>query len=112
MDMNRKGSHGLLATFGRVHAQFGLSAGTKHGMGVILKLCLQAEGAAVMEEFRVFLENPGIRKIWHNYSFDRHVLANHGIVPRGFGADTIHMARLLDSSRRGTKSYSLESLTG
>ncbi len=72
----------------------------------------QDEGTAVMEEFRVFLEDPSIRKIWHNYSFDRHVLANHGIVPRGFGADTIHMARLLDSSRRGTKSYSLESLTG
>ncbi|KAK9818799.1 hypothetical protein WJX74_001704 [Apatococcus lobatus] len=72
----------------------------------------EGEGLAVMEEFRVFLEDPSIRKIWHNYSFDRHVLANHGIVPRGFGADTIHMARLLDSSRRGTKSYSLESLTG
>ena len=50
--------------------------------------------------------------MWHNYSFDRHVLANMGIHCQGFGGDTMHMARLWDSSRRGTTSYSLASLTG
>lgn len=48
--------------------------------------------------------------MWHNYAFDRHVFGNHGIWPRGFGGDTMHMARLWDSSRAG-KGYSLEALT-
>ncbi|KAL3138383.1 hypothetical protein ABBQ32_006185 [Trebouxia sp. C0010 RCD-2024] len=61
--------------------------------------------------FKEFFEDEGIKKVWHNYSFDRHVLHNHGIDCRGFAADTMHMARLWDSSRQG-KGYSLESLTG
>ena len=51
--------------------------------------------------------------MWHNYSFDRHVLGNAGISVAGFAGDTMHMARLYDSSRgrvRG-KGYSLESLS-
>ena len=66
---------------------------------------------AVFEAFRPVLEDPRIPKVWHNYSFDRHVLRNHGIECRGFHGDTMHMARLWDSSRQG-KGYSLESLTG
>ena len=51
-------------------------------------------------------------QVWHNYSFDKHVFENHGIVPRGFGGDTMHMARLWNSSRLGSGlGYSLESLT-
>ena len=50
------------------------------------------------------------RQVWHNYAFDRHVFENEGIRPRGFGGDTIHMARLWNSSRT-FKGYSLESLT-
>ncbi len=61
--------------------------------------------------FKDFFEDDSIRKVWHNYSFDRHVLRNHGIDCKGFAADTMHMARLWDSSRQG-KGYSLESLTG
>jgi hypothetical protein len=34
-------------------------------------------------------------QVWHNYAFDRHMLANHGIEVRGFGGDTMHMARLV-----------------
>lgn len=50
--------------------------------------------------------------MWHNFSFDRHVLANHGIRVAGFHADTMHLARLWHSGRKGAEgSYSLESLT-
>ena len=27
--------------------------------------------------FKAVLEDENIKKVWHNYSFDRHVLANH-----------------------------------
>ena len=67
---------------------------------------------AILQEFRAFFEDPKIGKVWHNYSFDRHVMANMDIHCRGFAADTMHMARLLDSSRKGTQNYSLANLTG
>ncbi|BDA48148.1 probable DNA polymerase I at C-terminar half [Coccomyxa sp. Obi] len=71
---------------------------------------------AIWEAFRDFFEDESVLKVWHNYSFDRHVLANvwvggRPIEARGFHADTMHMARLWDSSRRG-KGYSLEALSG
>ena len=47
-------------------------------------------------------------KCWHNYSFDRHILFNHGIDVKGFGGDTMHMARLADPSRMR---YGLKYLT-
>ncbi len=55
-------------------------------------------------------------QVWHNYSFDRHVLANTRLGGRpleaaGFYGDTMHMARMWDSSRKG-KGYSLEALSG
>lgn len=46
--------------------------------------------------------------MWHNYSFDRHVLSNHDIHCRGFGGDTMHMARLENSAR---DKYALEVLS-
>ena len=51
-------------------------------------------------------------QVWHNYSFDRHVLERHGLAMRGFGGDTMHMARLWDSSRMMRGGYSLEALSG
>ena len=48
--------------------------------------------------------------MFHNYGFDRHIFYNHGINVRGFGGDTMHMARLFDSSRNPGE-YSLASLT-
>ena len=67
----------------------------------------------VLSLFAPFFEDASIPKIWHNYSFDRHVLGNHGIDAKGFGGDTMHMARLLDSARGRIKGkgYSLESLS-
>jgi DNA polymerase-1 len=52
-----------------------------------------------------------VKKVWHNYSFDRHVIENHGVTLKGFTADTMHMARLWDSNRKLVGGYSLEALT-
>ena len=54
-----------------------------------------AEG--VLWEFRDYFESYEIKKVWHNYSFDRHVLYNHNVNCMGFGGDTMHMARLWDT---------------
>ena len=70
--------------------------------------CLDGEtGRGMLEVFKGYFENERCKKVWHNYAYDRHILANHGIVTRGFGGDTMHMARLFDSSRQR---YSLEEL--
>jgi DNA polymerase-1 len=68
----------------------------------------QGEGGAILEVFRSYLEDPTILKVWHNYSFDRHVLGNHGISVRGFGGDTMQMARLENAAR---DKYALEHLS-
>lgn len=68
-------------------------------------------GRDVLMEFAPFFEDPLIRKVWHNYSFDNHVIENYGIKVAGFHADTMHLARLWDSSRRTDGGYSLEGLT-
>lgn len=68
----------------------------------------RANGEKILQLFKPYFEDTGIRKVWHHYAFDKHVLGNHGIQCNGFAGDTLHMARLYDSSR---KSYSLQSLT-
>ncbi|MEW5306424.1 MAG: hypothetical protein WDW36_008889 [Sanguina aurantia] len=65
----------------------------------------------IIDAFKGFFESD-VPKVWHNYGFDRHVLGNLGIQCKGFAGDTMHMARLNDSSRRLTKNYGLASLTG
>lgn len=66
---------------------------------------------AIWEAFRPFFESKSLRKVWHNYSFDRHVMERMGIKMEGFDGDTMHMARLWDSSRTGKGGYSLEALS-
>ncbi|CAH9085894.1 unnamed protein product [Cuscuta europaea] len=73
---------------------------------------LDGGGKDILVEFAPFFEDPSIRKVWHNYSFDCHVIENYGLKISGFHADTMHMARLWDSSRRAKGGYSLEALTG
>ncbi|PSC72198.1 DNA polymerase I chloroplastic mitochondrial [Micractinium conductrix] len=70
------------------------------------------EAAAIVEAFRPFWESSQHKKVWHNYSFDRHVMERLGLRMRGFGGDTMHMARLWDSSRQGRGGYGLEALSG
>ena len=64
-----------------------------------------------LQYFKAFLESTRYRKVWHNYSFDRHVLFNHGIDVHGLGGDTMHMARLWNTARFQHGGYSLEALT-
>ncbi|EGZ27465.1 hypothetical protein PHYSODRAFT_284102 [Phytophthora sojae] len=68
-----------------------------------------AEGT--LQLFKDFLESREYLKVWHNYSFDRHVLYNHGINVQGLGGDTMHMARLWNTARFQHGGYSLEALT-
>ncbi|CAA0813954.1 DNA polymerase I B- chloroplastic/mitochondrial [Striga hermonthica] len=73
---------------------------------------LDGGGRDIIKEFAPFFEDPTIKKVWHNYSFDNHVIENYGLKVSGFYADTMHMARLWNSSRRMEGGYSLEALTG
>ncbi|KAF3960617.1 hypothetical protein CMV_014685 [Castanea mollissima] len=73
---------------------------------------LDGGGRELLVEFAPFFEDPSIKKVWHNYSFDNHIIENYGLKVSGFHADTMHMARLWDSSRRTKGGYSLEALTG
>jgi len=68
-------------------------------------------GEAGWEIFRPYFESDDVKKAWHNYSFDRHVIENHGVKLRGFAADTMHMARLWNSNRKLEGGYSLEALS-
>lgn len=72
---------------------------------------LDGGGRDLLVEFAPFFEDPSIQKVWHNYSFDNHVIENYDLKVSGFHADTMHMARLWDSSRRAVGGYSLEALT-
>lgn len=63
---------------------------------------------AIWKQWQEYLEDASILKVWHNYSFDRAVLSNHGVRCKGFGGDTMHMARLWNAS---LPSYSLENLS-
>eukprot|EP00179_Madagascaria_erythrocladioides_P028058 CAMPEP_0198334002 /NCGR_PEP_ID=MMETSP1450-20131203/19330_1 /TAXON_ID=753684 ORGANISM="Madagascaria erythrocladiodes, Strain CCMP3234" /NCGR_SAMPLE_ID=MMETSP1450 /ASSEMBLY_ACC=CAM_ASM_001115 /LENGTH=720 /DNA_ID=CAMNT_0044038559 /DNA_START=60 /DNA_END=2222 /DNA_ORIENTATION=- len=65
------------------------------------------ECAGVLGYFAEYFRDDGMKKVWHNYSFDKHVMKNTGIECRGLDGDTMHMARLEDTSRQ---SYSLEAL--
>jgi len=65
----------------------------------------------IFDVFTPYLENEKAKKVWHNYSFDRHVVENHGIHLGGFAADTMHMARLWNTNRKLDGGYSLEALT-
>jgi DNA polymerase I len=80
-----------------------------YGCGPGHALWVDTTDLEVLEAMRPFLESERCLKVWHNYGFDRHVLWNHGVDVRGFGGDTMHMARLWDASRLA--GYSLEVLT-
>ena len=47
------------------------------------------ECEGTLDEFKDYFEDKNIKKVWHNYGFDRHVLYNHGIDVTGFGGDTM-----------------------
>ncbi|KAF7831385.1 DNA polymerase I A, chloroplastic/mitochondrial-like [Senna tora] len=72
---------------------------------------LDGGGKEILFAFEPFFKDQSIKKVWHNYSFDNHVIENYGLKVSGFHADTMHMARLWNSSRRLDGGYSLEALT-
>ena len=88
--------------------------GLGDGPGTALWIDNLDDSFGVLQEFKEFFEDERFRTVWHNYGFDRHVMWNEGIDVKGFGGDTMHMARLQDTSRAkygvGT-GYGLEALT-
>ncbi|KAI3863133.1 hypothetical protein MKW98_015591 [Papaver atlanticum] len=100
--------HGEVTCFS-IYAGEGVDFG--NGKSCIWVDVLDGGGRDMMMEFAPFFEDPSIKKVWHNYSFDSHVIDNYGLKISGFHADTMHMARLWDSSRRLEGGYSLEALT-
>jgi len=88
--------------------------GLGDGPGTSLWIDNLDDAYGVLQEFKEFFESPNHYKVWHNYGFDRHVLWNENIDCQGFGGDTMHMARLQDTSRAKRSvlpGYSLEALT-
>ena len=65
----------------------------------------------MFEVWKPYFTDDSLLKVWHNLGFDRHVLYNHGVDVRGFGGDTMHMARLWDAARKLRGGYSLEGLS-
>ncbi|KAM0917142.1 hypothetical protein ACQ4PT_009698 [Festuca glaucescens] len=102
--------HGDITCFSIYSASSDAEADFGNGKTCIWVDVLDGERDVLME-FVPFFEDPSIRKVWHNYSFDNHVIENYGIKVAGFHADTMHLARLWDSSRRLDGGYSLEGLT-
>lgn len=88
--------------------------GLGEGPGSTLWIDNLDDACGVLQEFKDWFEAPDRFKVWHNYGFDRHVMWNEGIDCQGFGGDTMHMARLQDTSRAKSGEglgYSLEALT-
>mmetsp|Transcript_36196 Transcript_36196/g.34234 ORF Transcript_36196/g.34234 Transcript_36196/m.34234 type:complete len:946 (-) Transcript_36196:18-2855(-) len=84
------------------------------GPGCALWIDNLGDADGVLQEFKAWFEDDTVRKVWHNYSFDRHVMGNEGINVMGFHGDTMHMARLWDTARdkiSGGGGYKLEALT-
>jgi len=90
--------------------------GLGDGPGTVLWIDNLDDAFGVLQEFKEFFESENVLTVWHNFGFDRHVMWNEGIDVKGFGGDTMHMARLQDTSRGSIKGpasgYSLEALTG
>ena len=90
--------------------------GLGDGPGTCLWIDNLDDAFDILQIFKPWFENEKHLKVWHNYGFDRHVMWNHGIDVKGFGGDTMHMARLENTARarssigKGT-GYSLEALT-
>ncbi|CBN74706.1 pol1-like DNA polymerase [Ectocarpus siliculosus] len=91
------------------------------GPGKILWVDNLGAAAGTLEEFLPFFASEKHKKVWHNYGFDRHVMFNspdnreeQRIDCVGFAGDTMHMARLWDTSMEkyaGDTGFSLEALS-
>lgn len=80
------------------------------GNGPRLFIDNYAQSEGVIQEFKSYFEDSKYLKVWHNYGFDRHIFNNHGIDVKGFGGDTLHMARMYDTSKMPNE-FSLQKLS-
>ena len=88
--------------------------GLGDGPGTALWIDNLDDSFGVLQYFKEFFEDDNYKTVWHNYGFDRHIMWNEGIDVKGFKGDTMHMARLQDTSRAKYgvgAGYSLEALT-
>lgn len=53
--------------------------------------------------FQEYLEDPCVKKVFHNFAFDRAMFFNEGVSVRGFAGDTMHLARLINSDEASFK---------
>jgi len=68
------------------------------GTGPYLFVDNSGTAKGVLDYFKDYFEDARCRKVFHNYNFERHVLARHGIRLEGLFGDTVRMARLWDTS--------------
>lgn len=61
----------------------------------------------VIEALRPFIENPELKKVFHNAKYDIHVMKNHGLTLRGFHFDTMVGMSLLNENEM---SFALKNL--
>ena len=54
---------------------------------------------ATLARIKPLLENPDIKKVGQNLKYDKHVLANHGILLNGIAHDTLLQSYVLESHR-------------
>jgi hypothetical protein len=82
-----------------------INFGPKRGKGCAIWVENIEAAEGVLQYFKDWFENESRYKVWHNYGFDRHVMMNEGIDCKGFAGDTMHMARLWDTSRDKSKYF-------
>ncbi|MEE9331625.1 MAG: DNA polymerase I [Methylophilaceae bacterium] len=54
---------------------------------------------ATLAKLKPILENPNIKKVGQNLKYDKHILANHGVVLNGIAHDTMLQSYVLESHR-------------
>ena len=92
-------------------ASFYSGPGVDYGSGPRVWIDTLDGEPGLLAAFAPVLGDSTVRKVWHNYGFDRHVLANAGVDVRGLGGDTMHMARLWNTALNMRGGYSLEALS-
>ena len=66
------------------------------------------EGQEVMQVFKSWLENPKFKKVFHNWSFDSHMFANHDVFVKGFAGTPLPLSSFAVMVERGlSKSYAV-----
>ena len=73
------------------------------------KVHVDCTAAGVLRAMEPYFTSRLVRKVWHHYGVQRHLLINTGVRVRTLGADTLHMAKLWDPTR-GDQGYDLHEL--